>query len=456
MIKLVCFDMDGVLVDSLEIHYLALNMALEAVDPKYVIGREEHEAIYDQLPTHRKLKLLHEHKGLPLDVLQQVWDAKQKYTHQYLRQSVRPISEHQSLFRTLQERGFKVAVCSNAIRETIRLVLHRLDILQFVDFIFSNEDVKFSKPHPEIYQRAMLAAGVGPAETLILEDSHVGRTAAKKSGGHLLPIKELSDVRMDRVFASLRQLSTPPKCSQKWREKMNVLIPMAGAGSRFEKAGYTFPKPLIDVNGTPMIQVATDYLNIDARHIYIVQEKHYEKYNLRQLLQLISPGCEIIRVSGMTEGAACTTLLATDLINNDDPLLIANSDQYLEWDSHEFMYAMNAEDIDGGIVTFTATHPKWSFARVGPDGFVAEVAEKNPISDQATAGVYYWRKGSDYVKYAEQMIDNNVRVNNEFYVCPVFNEAIKDGKKFKTFHIEKMWGIGTPEDLNYYLNNFGK
>ena len=234
---------------------------------------------------------------------------------------------------------------------------------------------------------------------------------------------------------------------------MNVLIPMAGAGSRFEKAGYTFPKPLIDVNGKPMIQLVTENLNIEARHIYIVQKSHYEKYNLQQLLNLISPECVIVQVDGVTEGAACTTLLAKEFINNDEPLVISNSDQVFEWDSNEFMYSMVADEVDGGILTFEATHPKWSFAKLGDDGFVTEVAEKNPISNIATAGVYYFRKGSDYVKYAEQMIERDIRTNNEFYVCPVYNQACEDSQKVKVFHIDRMWGLGTPEDLNHNLTH---
>jgi dTDP-glucose pyrophosphorylase len=237
---------------------------------------------------------------------------------------------------------------------------------------------------------------------------------------------------------------------------MNVLIPMAGAGSRFAQAGYTFPKPLIDVEGKPMIQIVVDNLNIDATFIYVVQKEHREKYNLDTLLNLITPNCKIVEVDGLTEGAACTTLLAKEFIDNDAPLLMANSDQFLEWDSNEFMYKMIEQKVDGGILSFHSTHPKWSFAKVDEYGYVTEVQEKNPISDIATVGVYYWAKGSDYVKYAEQMIEKNMRVNNEFYVCPVYNEGIADGKKFKTFNIDKMWGLGTPEDLKYYLENYNK
>jgi dTDP-glucose pyrophosphorylase len=232
-----------------------------------------------------------------------------------------------------------------------------------------------------------------------------------------------------------------------------ILIPMAGNGSRFAAAGYTLPKPLIDVNGKPMIQVVVDNLNMDANYIFVVQKEHSAKYNLDTLLNLIAPNCKIVEVDGMTEGAACTTLLAKEHIDNDAPLVIANSDQFLEWDSNEFMYKMIEQNVDGGIVTFTATHPKWSFVKVNEYGYVTEVQEKNPISDIATVGVYYWAKGSDYVKYAEQMIDKNIKTNDEFYTCPVFNEAVGEGKKIKIFNIDKMWGLGTPEDLKYYFEN---
>ena len=294
-----------------------------------------------------------------------------------------------------------------------------------------------------------------PEETLIVEDSPHGLLAASRSRAMVLRVDNPHDLTLEKLETKLKQkksMSIP-----KWQGgKLNVLIPMAGAGSRFQQAGYTFPKPLIDVKGKPMIQIVVDNLNMDANYIFVVQKEHRAKYNLDTLLNLIAPNCKIVEVDGMTEGAACTTLLAKEHIDNDAPLVMANSDQFLEWDSNEFMYKMIEQKVDGGIVSFHATHPKWSFAKIDEHGYVTEVAEKNPISDIATVGVYYWAKGSDYVKYAEQMIDKNIRTNNEFYTCPVFNEAIGDGKQIKTFHIDNMWGIGTPEDLNYFLENYKK
>ena len=359
--------------------------------------------------------------------------------------------------RRAKQRGWKVAVASNSIRETIRIALNAIGILADVDYIVSNEDVKRTKPFPEMYWQCMTAMNALPSSTLIVEDSHSGRKGAIDSGANLLAIENSMDLTIDKVMNKMNEIESKSDAVKvPWRDsKLNVLIPMAGAGSRFAQAGYTFPKPLIEVHGKPMIQVVVDNLNMEANYIFIVQQEHYDKYNLKYVLNLIAPNCKIVCVSGLTEGAACTTLLAREHIDNDNPLVIANSDQFIEWDSNEVMYSFSADEIDGGILTFESSHPKWSYARLHQTlGYVVEVAEKKVISNHATVGVYYWKHGSDYVKYADQMIEKNIRVNNEFYVCPVFNEAIQDGKKIKSKDIRKMWGIGTPEDLNYFLDNY--
>jgi HAD superfamily hydrolase (TIGR01509 family) len=449
MIKLVIFDLDGVLVEAKQIHYDALNKAL---GEKYIISWDEHLSIYDGLKTNQKLEMLTERKDLPKENHKQVWNDKQKYTLEALQQ-LSPNLTLQSVFNALVEDGYKIAVCSNSIRKTVLTVLSKLGIIEFIDLIISNEDVKNSKPHPEMYWKAMSIIGVLPEETLIVEDSPYGLLAASRSRAYIMRVGSPKDITYTNIYKHLikEKMNTIPK----WKdEKLNVLIPMAGAGSRFEQAGYTFPKPLIDVRNKPMIQVVVENLNIDANYIYIVQKKHREKYNLDTLLNLITPGCKIVEVDGLTEGAACTALLAKEYINTDAPLFFANSDQFVEWDSNEFMYKMQETDADGGIVTFKATHPKWSFAKVDEKGLVTEVAEKNPISDIATVGYYYWKHGSDFVKYAEEMINKNIRVNNEFYVCPVFNQAIKNCKQIRTFNVKGMWGLGTPEDLKYYLENY--
>ena len=454
MTKLIVFDLDGVLVAAKQIHFETLNQALREVarSEKYVISEAEHLSIYDGLKTNQKLELLTQNKGLQTDTYKWVWNRKQDLTIEAISELQPDLGKIQ-LFKELRDRGYKLACASNSIRRSVLVMLAKIGIIEYMDLILSNEDVKNSKPHPEMYWKAMSMMGCLPEETLIVEDSPHGLLAASRSRANVLRVDNPKDLVLSKIISKLDETKKTMNIPKWQGGKMNVLIPMAGAGSRFQQAGYTFPKPLIDVEGKPMIQVVADNINIEATYIYVVQKEHRAKYNLDTLLNLITPGCKIVEVDGITEGAACTTLLAKEYIDNDEPLVMANSDQFLEWDSNEFMYKMIEQKVDGGIVTFTATHPKWSFAKVDEYGYVTEVAEKNPISDIATVGVYYWSKGSDYVKYAEQMIDKNIRVNNEFYVCPVFNEAIGDGKKIKTFNIEKMWGLGTPEDLNYYLEN---
>jgi NDP-sugar pyrophosphorylase family protein len=237
---------------------------------------------------------------------------------------------------------------------------------------------------------------------------------------------------------------------------MKILIPMAGEGSRFAKEGYQFPKPLIDVNGKPMIQRVVQNLYFDAEYIFLVRKNHLEKYQglKNSLFQITNVKTKIIEVDALTEGAACTALLAKEYIDNDEDLLIANSDQIIEYEQNNFNMLKNLTNVDSIVFCFNAVHPKWSFVKINSRGFVTEVAEKNPISDIATCGIYWYRKGSDYVKFAEQMISKNIRVNNEFYIAPVYNELIQNNKTLIPFYVHKMWGIGTPEDLKIYLKNY--
>ena len=451
MIDVVIFDLDGVLVETKHIHFNALNKALGEINPKFCISDSDHLNIFDGLKTRDKLNILSDSFALPRHTHDEIWETKQKLTSEKLL-TVKRDSKLIETFTWLRSHNIKMACCSNSVRKSVYGILCRAGLIEFFDCILSNEDVENSKPHPQMYWDAMSDLKTNPENTLIIEDSPHGLLAAQRSGAKVLRVKGPQEVTIKNLKS---QLKTDNKLTNtRWQDtNLNVLIPMAGAGSRFQAAGYTFPKPLVEVRGKPMIQTVVENLNCESPHTFIVQSSHRSKYNLDALLNLISPECNIIEVDGITEGAACTTLLSKDIINNDKPLLIANSDQYVDWDTSEFLYKMQEQDVDAGILTFKSTHPKWSFVKVGDNGSVTEVAEKNPISDIATVGIYYWKKGSDYVKYTEQMIEKNIRHNNEFYVCPVFNEAIEDGKVVKTFGIEKMWGLGTPEDLDFFLKN---
>ena len=365
MVKLIIFDLDGVLVEAKNIHFDALNKALG----KYAISWNEHLSTYDGLKTYQKLDMLTNKKGLPAKDHQNIWEQKQKYTLEMLG-DLKPNNNLKRVMSKLVEDGYKIAVASNSIRKTVLTVLSKLSIIEYIDLIISNEDVENSKPHPEMYWQTISKKKCLPEETLIIEDSPYGLLAAARSKSHILRVKNPKEVTYKNISNKIKQIKMGNKQNiPAWRdENLNVLIPMAGAGSRFEAAGYTFPKPLIEVRKKPMIQVVIENLNIKANFIYVVQKEHREKYNLDALLSLITPGCKIVETEGMTEGAACTALLAKEHINSNSPLFFANSDQFVEWDSNEFLYKMNETEADGGIVTFEATHPKWSFAKIDEKG----------------------------------------------------------------------------------------
>ncbi len=297
--------------------------------------------------------------------------------------------------------------------------------------------------------------GLKPSETLIFEDSSHGVMAAQESGCHLFTVKNLSDITYSKILNFIKNIKNDQKKKiiNYWSDpNLNILIPMAGAGSRFREAGYIFPKPLIEIDNKPMIQWVIESLKLEGNYIFIVQKEHQEKYNINSVLKILKPNCKIIELDHITEGAACTTLLAKKFINSSNPLIIANSDQYILWNSIKSMYNFNLKKIDGGILTFEAIHPKWSYAKVDKNNMVSEVAEKKVISKNATVGVYYWKKGSDYIKYAESMIKKNIRIKNEFYVCPVYNEAIRKKKRIIIDKVKEMHGLGTPDDLNNFIS----
>lgn len=244
-----------------------------------------------------------------------------------------------------------------------------------------------------------------------------------------------------------------------WRNRvmLNIVIPMAGKGSRFAKDGYVMPKPLIDVHGRTMIEYVTKNIKPKCEHrfIYICLQEHLDKYDLENKLKLISPNCIVVPVNQVTEGAACTVLLAEKYIDNRDALMIANSDQYVDIDINE--YLAKTDGSDGVIMTMTADDPKWSYIKYDDEQHVTMVREKEVISNEATVGIYNFSKGSDFVKYAHQMIDKNIRVNHEFYVAPVYNEMVADGKKVVFYNIGSedhgMYGLGIPSDLKKFLSN---
>jgi dTDP-glucose pyrophosphorylase len=237
---------------------------------------------------------------------------------------------------------------------------------------------------------------------------------------------------------------------------INIVIPMAGAGSRFVKAGYKTPKPFIDVLGKPMIvRVLENLSNPDARYILITRKEHMEVES--ELVEKIKKKFDVvfIPIDKLTEGAVCTILYARKFINNEAPLLLANSDQIVDINIEDYINDCKDRELDGSILTFIdkTREIKWSFAKTNKNGLVTEVKEKVGISDFATVGLYYFTKGKDFVDSAIDMIIENDRVNGEFYTCPVYNYTIRHKGRIGIYNINfnQMHGLGTPDDLNKYL-----
>jgi NDP-sugar pyrophosphorylase family protein len=239
---------------------------------------------------------------------------------------------------------------------------------------------------------------------------------------------------------------------------LNIVVPMAGSGSRFAEAGFDKPKPFIDVHGRPMIErVLANLQQPGGRFVLIVRAEHFAQESAFFALLREKYSAVVVTVDRLTEGACCTILLAARLINTAEPLLLANSDQLVDLDLDNFIADAERRGLAGSILTFHATETKWSYAKPDEHGLVTEVREKQVISDQATVGIYYFAHGRDFVQYAAEMIAHNDRVNNEFYTCPVYNYAIRDGRRIGIYEISEnqMHGLGTPEDLHKYLELTG-
>jgi NDP-sugar pyrophosphorylase family protein len=232
---------------------------------------------------------------------------------------------------------------------------------------------------------------------------------------------------------------------------------MAGAGSRFASAGYEDPKPLIPIHGVPMIRVVIENLRpkTDHRFIFICQRDHVERYDLREQLSDWAPGAVVVELDGLTEGAAATVLAAMEHINNDDPLMIANSDQYVDVSIDNYLAVQEEQALDGLIMTMAADDPKWSFVGLNADGLVTRVVEKEVISDEATVGIYNFARGRGFVRAALAMIEQDLRSNGEFYVAPSYMALIAEGAAIGVFsagsEARGMYGLGTPADLDLFL-----
>jgi HAD superfamily hydrolase (TIGR01509 family) len=443
------FDLDGVLVEFAVLHRTAFLKAWNSVHgAMHPVDIHFHAKHLEARSTKQKLALLAEH--FSTDPRAQEVSLLKQFLTQELLAKASVYKRTVSAISWAHQHNIPMSVCSNSIRATVEASLEKLAPLSTFAVILSNEDVGKPKPDPEIYNTAVARLGVHPSEVMVFEDSAVGKQAARSAGLQVVEVVDALDISPRFLLDTLGGRIGPAPV-------YNIVIPMAGLGSRFSVAGYTTPKPFLPIFGTPMyLKVIQNVIPAElfdrARIHIIVRADHTALFEAEEKPANI----QIHTVPALTEGAACTVLSIKEVINNDAPLVIANSDQYLEWDVANFYRCLTHPDWDGIISTFHQPDPsdiRWSYARLNGEGEVTAVAEKQYISAHATTGIYGWKRGSEFVADAEAMIVANIRVNKEFYVCPVYNTGIDRGRKFRTLHCTKMWGLGVPADYEHFLAN---
>jgi beta-phosphoglucomutase-like phosphatase (HAD superfamily)/dTDP-glucose pyrophosphorylase len=467
-IKVILFDLDGVLINSRVLHYEAFRDALNEFCPTFSCDWKFHESNLDGLSTRLKIQKCIELGILKEELAENVMEKKQVLTKERLSQFVKPRESLKLLLSNFVSDGYRLICASNSIKHTVEATLTYLEVFDFFEAIYGNEDVQHPKPAPDIYMLAMKNAGCDPSQTLICEDSRPGRTAAYASGAHVCEIEDAEDCTYLYIKECIQSIEKGQSFQRISADTyFQVVIPMAGNGQRFRNEGYTLPKPFIPVGGKPMIEWVIENMipNIHCKihFIFIVRDDHkqfmcfdtifegIEKYKMGDVTY------ELIFTNGVTEGAACSVLLAESQLILDKPLILANSDQYVEWNSDSFYNCLLNKEYDGQILTFYQPNEKdskWSYAKVYDETYVEKVAEKVWISPNATVGIYGWSRAGDFVRYAKDMIAKNMRVNNEFYVCPVYNEAIEDDKKIRIKLCKGMWGLGVPSDLDIFKKQY--
>jgi len=436
-IKGIFFDLDGVLVNSRILHYETFRDALKEVCANTELTWAEHEKRFDGLSTRRKLDLLRQSNTITEEEAQRIFERKQRLTEERLPFLMKARESLKVLLITLNNQGFRLFCCSNSIRKTLDKTLQLLEIQPFFEATYSNEDVEKPKPSPEIYQKAMKDAFLSSSDCLIIEDSLVGKQAAYASGAYVLEVEDAEDLTntllRETLYTIERYGEVYPRIRSNKPTTFHIAIPMTGGNS-------TTSNPFSPVGGKSMIQSIIDNMipkdlpqdSYKLKFHLIVRSSHTNGNNLDRLFWDVPSNVSYTyhKSDKLTEGAVCSVLLAESEINNNEPLLIVNSDKNLELNSDSFYRCFMNPEYDGCILTFYQPNPydiKWCYAKTSVDGLVIEVQEKKWISPYATVGLYGWKRGSDFVKYAKQMIAKKIRLKNEFYVCPVYNEAIQDG-----------------------------
>ncbi|MBI1343047.1 MAG: NTP transferase domain-containing protein [Terrimonas sp.] len=241
---------------------------------------------------------------------------------------------------------------------------------------------------------------------------------------------------------------------------LQILVPIAGGNAFFtDHAEYQFPKPLVEINGKPMIQLVYENLQgidvKDKKFIFILRDEDCTRFHLDQTVAILTDGkASVVRLKEETKGAVCSCLMAIDLLDMNSPLLIANGDQVIEQELSDAVISFMDGQQDGGVITFESVHPKWSYARM-ENNQVVETAEKRPISKKAIAGVYYFRKAIDFIEGGFEVIKKNTNTNGIFFVSATINELILHNKRVGAYGIrnEHYHSFYSPQKIKEFENS---
>jgi len=452
------FDLDGVLIDLCEFHRDVFIKMFNLYSDK-PINEKFHINYLEALSTKEKLKKIKKYYPNAIFDSELIYIKKQEITIKELSKFKFTNNTYKALLWA-KNNGIQIGVYTNSIRETLNLVLKQLNITELITYSLSNEDVEEPKPSSIGYIKLMKLMNAIPENTFIFEDSVYGLQAARGTGTNATIIKVVDSLDITPSFLEhcLLYKSRPTYLQENKKIALRIVIPMAGLGSRFKKDGFIIQKPFLPmISDLQLWEEVIENLLPKDNIIRNNTEVHLIVRKEQLALFRSRPNVYVHSVPELTEGSACTVLTIRKIINDDIPLVIGNSDQYLEWDSDSFYNAAFHPDYDGAISTFYHPCPddlKWSYVSLYEDKTVQQVAEKKYLGPYATTGIYAWKKGSDYVKYAEEMILYNDRVNNEFYTAPVYNYAIKNQKRFRISNCNAFWGVGIPTDYITFINKF--
>ena len=441
MIKVLLLDFDGVVADCDTLHDTAFYQALDSIANITLTEVEKHNL--RALTSVTKVQNLSFKYNIDEQKKQEILNTKDRIKQDIITQTnykcIHFCPYIYDVFAYCKEHKIRLGLVSNSRRWLLDTILTQLD--HTFEHIISNEDIDYPKPDPDAYLKALQLFDVKLSEVLAVEDSPPGIESAKRAG-----IKTIGVTSHKGLTASLIHEYVSGKQIRDDLYPMHdvqLVIPAAGRGTRF--APLKVPKPFAPINGVPMIEAVYNNIGLDC-DTHIILRKDIGDFAKKLSFN------NIHYLPYVTCGTVSSMQWIRSHLDMNKPLIIANCDQMIKYDSKVFYKAL-IQKLDGAILTFRATDKKWSYAKVDNQGYVTEVKEKEPISDLATVGIYFWTKAQYFFDDADVMMENNDTVNNEFYTCPTYNYSIKQGRKIKTFDVDEMIGLGTYEDYTAHINN---